>query len=42
MNKTLKTLLVLTASAAALYFGKSFVDERLDYGTSFMRPGRWY
>lgn len=42
MNKALKTILALAASAAVLYFGKSLVDEKMDYGTSFMRPGRWY
>ena len=42
MKKLLKKLLSLLAAGTAAFFVRLFVKERMDYGSSYQRPGRWY
>ena len=41
MNKLAKGILALIAGAAAV-FAHLFIKERMDFGSSYERPGRWY
>lgn len=42
MKKQLKKCLGLLAAGAAALFAHLFIRDRMEYGSSYKRPGRWY
>lgn len=42
MEKLLKRVLALAAAGIAAVFAHLFIRSRMDYGSSYKRPGRWY
>ena len=42
MNKFLKKLLAFAAAGTAAVFAHLFVKDRMEFGSSYKRTGRWY
>ena len=42
LDKQLRKLIALLAAGVAAIFAHLFIKDRMEFGSSYKRPGRWY